>query len=643
MIPQDTVQKILQAADIVEVVGDFVTLKKRGASMMACCPFHNEKTPSFHVSPAKGIYKCFGCGQGGDSLRFVMELEGLSYPEGLKWLAKKYNIEVEEREMTDQDLIQQNEKESLFIVLEYAQNYFHDLLLKNDEGISVGQSYFIERGFSKAIIEKFNLGYALDSYDDFNKKASLAGFTTEILEKAGLISVKDNQSKIDRFRGRVIFPIHNVAGKPIAFGARILKTDPKAPKYINSPETEIYHKSQIVYGIYQAKNAIRQADNCFLVEGYTDVVSLHQAGIENVVASSGTSLTPEQIRLIKRFSQNITVLYDGDAAGIKASLRGIDLILEEDMNVKSVVFPDGDDPDSYIRKVGSQTFTDYVNASQKDFIRFKTELSLAEIGSDPIKKAGLISDLVESITKIPNPIKRSVFYQEVSTLLQIDENILINEGNKLLRGKNPEQKKGRSDGGGFSPGPPEPTRNQEKEIVEASISKTNFHEEVLVRDLVLYGHEVIDKDYETEEEHTLADYLFHETSEIRIEDQLLQKIYTTYKQYYDLGEYPDIKIFSSSPDTKIQDCVINWMSPKHELSDNWTKFEIFVPKYEEKLSDFSYKLVLRITKDKLQNEINQMLNEIDDASDEDQEIIVVNINKKQLLIKKIADILGAVM
>lgn len=640
MIPQDTVQQIIQAADIVEVVGEFVSLKKRGASMIACCPFHNEKTPSFNVSPSKGIYKCFGCGKGGDSLRFVMDLEGLSYPDALRWLAKKYNIEIKEREYTDQDLLQQNEKESLYIVLEYAQKYFEEIMAETEEGQSVGQSYFIERGFSKTAIEKFNLGFALDARDEFLKKAEKAGFSDEILEKAGLISIKEGGNKLDRFRGRVIFPIHNVAGKPIAFGARILKTDAKAPKYINSPETEIYHKSKIVYGIYQAKNAIRNADNCFLVEGYTDVISLHQAGIENVVASSGTSLTPDQIRLIRRFSENITVLYDGDAAGIKASLRGIDLILEEDMNVKSVVFPDGDDPDSYIRKVGGAAFSEYVKSNQKNFINFKTELSLQEIGNDPIKKAELISDLVNSITKIPNPIKRSVFYQEVAKMLQIDENILINEGNKLIRGKVQETKKPQDGGGFVSPAPPQ--RNPEAEIIDAT-TKVNVQEESLVKDLVLYGDIVIETDETTGEKNTLADYLLNETIDIVFETPIYKQIYENYKNEYAKGAQPNASMFTSNENSAIQDLVVNWLSPKHELSDKWQKFEIFVPKYEEMLNEFSYKMILRIRKEKLQKEIEVLLNEIDTSSEEDLEIIINSINKKREVIKLISNELGSVI
>lgn len=642
MIPQDTVQQIIQAADIVEVVGEFVSLKKRGASMIACCPFHNEKTPSFNVSPSKGIYKCFGCGKGGDSLRFVMDLEGLSYPDALRWLAKKYNIEVKEREFTDQDLINQNEKESLFIVLEYAQQYFAETMANTEEGQSVGQSYFIERGFSKTAIEKFQLGYALDARNEFVKKAERAGFSSEILEKAGLISVKEGDIKIDRFRGRVIFPIHNVAGKPIAFGARILKKDPKAPKYINSPETEIYHKSQIVYGIYQAKNAIRQADNCYLVEGYTDVVSLHQAGIENVVASSGTSLTPEQVRLIRRFSDNITVLYDGDAAGIKASIRGIDIILEEDMNVKSVVFPDGDDPDSYIRKVGVAAFSEYVKSHQKNFINFKTELALADVGDDAIKKAELIAELVNSITKIPNPIKRSVFYQEVAKMLQIDENILLNEGNKIVKTKINDNNKRteKFDGGTISPAPP--LRNQELEII-TSLKKHNVQEEALVKDLVLYGHFVIEKDEETGQEHTLADYLLHETNDLKIETPLFSEIYQFYKTQYLSGNTPTSQMFSSNPNPLIQDVAVSWLSPKHELSERWDKFEIFIPKYEEMLNEFSYRLVLRIRKEKIQKEIDGLIEEVDAASDEDLEIIMNQVGKKRGILKLIAEELGSVI
>jgi DNA primase len=644
MIPNDTVQQILGAADIVDVVGEFVSLKKRGASMIACCPFHNEKTPSFYISPAKGIYKCFGCGKAGDPIKFVMELEGLSYPDALRWMAKKYGIEIKEKEYSVEEQSAQNEKESLYIALEYAQKYFMEQLLETEEGQSIGGSYFAERGFSKQEIEKFSLGYALDSKDAFHTKALKQGFSKEILEKAGLISIKDDGAVLDRFRGRVIFPIQNTAGKPIAFGARILKPNPKAPKYINSPETDIYHKSNIVYGISQAKNAIRVEETCFLVEGYTDVVSLHQAGIENVVASSGTSLTVEQIRLIRRFSDNITVLYDGDAAGIKASIRGIDLILEENMNVKSVVFPDGDDPDSYIRKVGGEAFKEYVKASQKDFIRFKTELALSEIGDDPIKKAGLIEDLVESIVKIPSPVKRTVFYQEVSRLLNIDENILITEGNKKLRAKS----KDKSQQGGF---PTEFVPYQHPEGTFTPISAETFdpderlvaQEEALVKLLLLYGNKSLGQDPESGLEVLLADYLIEETSELQFKHLISNKIYLVYKEHHNKGSIPALTVFTSHEDAQIQQKVIDWLSPKHELSEKWEKYEIFVAKTENILTANPELIVTRILLETTQKEIDSLINELDIASEIDQDILLNTIEKKRNFKKTLADILGVVI
>ncbi len=630
MIPQDTVNQILQAAEISEVVGEFVNLKKRGANLIACCPFHNEKTPSFSVSPAKGIYKCFGCGKGGDSVRFIMDLEGFSYPDALKWLAKKYNIEVKEKEFTDTELAAQNERESLFIVSEFAEKYFREVLNNTEEGQSIGFSYFRERGFSQPMLERFHLGYAPEGRDDFYRAAVKAGFSAEVLEKAGLISVKENQVYLDRFRGRVIFPIHNVAGKPIAFGARILKTDARAPKYVNSPETDIYHKSHIVYGIYQAKNAIRQKENCFLVEGYTDVVSLHQAGIENVVASSGTSLTVEQIRLIGRFTENITVLYDGDSAGIRASLRGIDLILEEGLNVRAVVFPGGDDPDSFIRKVGGEAFSRYVEQSQKDFIRFKTEISLEEVGEDAVKKAELIESLVATITKVPNPVKRQIFYQEVARLLHIDEHILINEGNKRVATQLRTPRKG--DGGTVSPAPAE--RHQEMELLQKSDSRD---EEALVKDLVLYGHVKID------ETQVLADYIFAETGVEILNDPLLRAIYQQYHEFYLRGEAPPERYFTSHPDSAVQEKVVDWESPKHELSKHWVKYEIFVPEYRDSLGEIMTRINFRIHLLKIKKEILDIIEQLD-TEDEDEEVILQEaLRKKNKEKMEIAEFLGTVI
>ncbi|UBM60528.1 DNA primase [Marinilongibacter aquaticus] len=641
MIPQETVQQILQAADLIEVIGDFVSLKKRGANYMACCPFHNEKTPSFSVSPSKQIYKCFGCGRGGDAVRFIMDLEGLSYPEALKWLAQKYGIEIQERELTDTELDAQNERESLFIVSEFAQKYFSEQL-HSGEGESIGKSYFKERGFNESTIAKFNLGYSPSGWDTFTKHALKSGFKLEILEKAGLSIVREGREPIDRFRGRVIFPINNVAGKPIAFGARILKPDPKSPKYLNSPETDIYHKSHIVYGIYTAKNAIRQLDNCFLVEGYTDVVSLNQAGIENVVASSGTSLTKEQVQLIRRFSRNITVLYDGDAAGINASLRGTDLILEEDMDVRVVVFPEGEDPDSFIRKSGSEHFKQYIEEEGKDFIRFKTELNLKAVAGDPVKKAALIGDLVGTITKIPDSIKRAVFYQEVARLLQIDEQILINEGNKLLRTAKPQNHKTQAP---IVPpiDMPEPNVEGLKQVSVEELAIVH-KEDIFVRDLVLHGHEVIEKDEETQEDVTLADYVLHEIGETEFHVPVLGQIFELYKKNYDDGRLLDTSFFTRHENPRIQKKVVDWLSPPYSFSPGWDKYEIYVPSYVSKLDDLSYKNILRLKKEKFEMRYKELSSELAGIENEDdQDILMDQMTKVKKVIQRLADQLGSII
>ena len=399
-IDPETVERIKQTAAVADVIGDYVTIKKKGANYWACCPFHGEKTPSFSISPSKGIYKCFGCGKAGDSVRFIMDIEGLGYGEALRHLAKKYGIDIQEEEMTDDQLQRQNERESLLIMLEFAKEFFKKQLIDSEEGRSIALPYFKERGFSDATIQAFDLGYSPEGWDVFLKTALKQGFSQEIIEKAGLVTNKNEEGKVyDRFRNRVIFPIHSVAGKVIAFGARILKSDAKnQAKYLNSPETEVYHKSAVLYGIAQAKNEIRQKDICYLVEGYTDVISLHQAGIKNVVASSGTSLTIEQIKLIGRFTNHVTVLYDGDSAGIKAALRGMDLILEEGLQVNLVVFPEGQDPDSYVRSIGSEAFIEYVKQESRDVISFQANLFMKEAGDDPFKKAELIKEMVQSIS-----------------------------------------------------------------------------------------------------------------------------------------------------------------------------------------------------------------------------------------------------
>ncbi len=424
MIDHSTVDRIFGAAQIYDVVSDFVSLKKRGTNYIGLCPFHNEKTPSFIVSPAKNICKCFGCGKGGSPVNFIMEKEQISYPEALRYLAKKYNIEIQEKELTPEQMAQHSERESLLTINEFAQKYFAGILHNNDEGKAIGLAYFRERGFRDDTILKFGLGYAVENpRDSFSKDAIQKGYKKEFLIKTGLTIDGDNYIA-DRFRGRVIFPVHTVSGKVVAFGGRVLKKDAKTAKYVNSPESEIYKKREQLYGIFFAKQQIVKTDCCYLVEGYTDVISMHQAGIENVVASSGTALTSEQIRLIRRFTSNITLIFDGDSAGIKASLKGIDLLLEEGMNIKVLLLPDGEDPDSFARKQDASEFITYINEHQTDFIRFKTQLLLEDAKGDPIKRATLIKDIVHSISVIPDGIVRSVYIRECSKLLEINETTL---------------------------------------------------------------------------------------------------------------------------------------------------------------------------------------------------------------------------
>ncbi len=433
MIDQATIDKIFDAAHIEEVVGDYVTLKKRGANYMACCPFHSEKTPSFVVSPAKNIFKCFGCGKAGNPVTFVMEHETLGYVDALKLLAKKYNIEVKERELSPEEQQHNNDRESMMVTAAYAQDYFSKTLHTHADGKNIGMPYFAERGFTQKTIEKFQLGYCLDSRAAFSNTALRDGYKKEFLVKTGLSIERDNGDLVDRFYGRVMFPIHSLSGRVIGFGGRTLKTDKTVAKYVNSPESEIYHKSNTLYGVFFAKKAMVQQDKCFLVEGYTDVISMHQAGIENVVASSGTSLTTEQIRLIKRFTPNITVLYDGDSAGIKASLRGIDMLLEEGMSVKTLLLPDGEDPDSFARSRSASEFTAFIDEHEEDFISFKTKILLSDTKNDPIKKAALIGDIVRSISVIPDAIPRSVYIKECSKLMDIGEEVLTSEVAKLRK------------------------------------------------------------------------------------------------------------------------------------------------------------------------------------------------------------------
>ena len=439
MIDQPTIDRILDAANIVDVVSEFVTLRKRGVNYVGLCPFHDDKSPSFYVSPAKNICKCFACGEGGTAVHFIMKHEQLGYFDALRFLAKKYNIEIQERELSDEEKRIRSDRESMFIVNAWAQQYFSQILHEHVEGKTVGMRYFIERGFREETIRKFQLGYSLDQRDALYQQAIRKGYKKEYLEKTGLVIAYENGNVNDRFRGRVIFPVHSLSGKVVAFGGRVLKKDEKTAKYVNSPESPIYHKSNELYGIYFAKQAIVKADRCYLVEGYTDVISMHQSGVENVVASSGTALTHGQIRLIHRFTNNITVLYDGDAAGIKAAIRGIDLLLDEGMNVKVVLLPDGEDPDSFARSHTATEFAEFIRQHETDFIRFKTKLLLADAGNDPVKRAALIGDIIRTIAIVPDDITRTIYIRECSAMMEIDEQVVLNQVNKQRLSKN-EQK-----------------------------------------------------------------------------------------------------------------------------------------------------------------------------------------------------------
>lgn len=441
MIDRETIERIMDTAKVEEVVGDFVSLRKRGVNMIGLCPFHNEKTPSFTVSPSKNLWKCFGCGKGGKPVHFIMEHEQLSYYEALRWLAKRYHIEFKERELTDEEKREESIRESMFVINQYALQYFTETLHNSEEGKAIGLNYFRHRGLRDETIKKFCLGYSLEKRDSFAKNATTAGYNPELIAKTGVCYSTDDGRLQDRFWGRVIFPVHTISGKVVAFGGRILQNNPKAAKYVNSPESEIYHKSDHLYGLYFAKQAIMQKDRCILVEGYLDVISMYQAGIQNVVASSGTSLTTGQIRLIHRFTSNVTLLYDGDKAGIKASIRGIDMLLEEGMNINVVLLPEGEDPDSYAQSHSTEEVEDFIERNKVDFIKFKTNLLLDEVGEDPIKRAGLIGDVVKSIAVVPNDILRSEYIKKCSDMLNVGEQLLVKETAKIRKARAEEAQK----------------------------------------------------------------------------------------------------------------------------------------------------------------------------------------------------------
>lgn len=633
MIDQSTIDRIMDAAQIVEVVSEFVTLRRRGVNYIGLCPFHSERTPSFSVSPSKGVCKCFSCGKGGNVVHFIMEHEQLSYYEALKWLARKYNIEIKEKELTTEEKQAQNLRESLFVVNQFAAEYFQDILANHPDGQSIGMTYFRQRGFRDDIVKKFQLGFCTDRRDAFATTALQKGYKAEFLEKTGLCYRKENGELRDRFWGRVIFPIHSLSGKVVAFGGRVLSAQTKSVqmKYVNSPESEIYHKSRELYGIYFAKQSIVRQDRCFLVEGYTDVISMHQSGIENVVASSGTALTPEQIRLIHRFTNNITVLYDGDMAGIKASLRGIDMLLEEGMNIKICLLPDGDDPDSFARKHNSTDFQAFINNHEVDFIRFKTNLLIEEAGKDPIKRASLISSIVKSISVIPEEIVRSVYIRECSRLLEMSEKVLTEATSKMVRQgvenreKELERKRMREERKTATPAvetnmtPPVPeaadgTMPEEDvpvpaELVNATDSYRSFiptegnenkvffmREKSLVKMIIRYGEKImcyVENEENEQIPYKVAAFIGEslKEDELQFHNAVHRKVMNEALLHMDDESFVAERFFLTHPDPEVNKLAADMVSERYQLSKYHSKGQKIISD-EERLYELIPRLLL---------------------------------------------------
>lgn len=600
--------------DIYEVISDFVPLKKSGSSYKALSPFIDEKTPSFMVSPSKNIFKCFSSGKGGDAITFLMEVDGLSYVEALKYLAQKYGVAIEEEEKDENYVHAQNERESLFITLNFAKNFFVEQLWESNEGKNIGLSYFKERGFEEDTIKNFELGYSLDQWQGLTDAAKKKGYKDEYLEKTGLKIVNENKA-YDRFRGRVVFPIHNVSGKVIAFGARTLKSNEKGPKYINSPETELYTKSRILYGMFQAKNEIRNQSNCYLVEGYTDVVSLHQAGIKNVVASSGTSLTEDQIKLIKRYTDNVTVLFDGDRAGIKASMRGIDMMLVGGLNVKAVPFPDGEDPDSYSKKIGGSQFKIYLEKEVQDFIRFKTDIYLTG-NTDPIKRAEAIREIIESVSLVSDPIKRTVYVQECSSLLGLEESTLLTEVNKILiqKSRNKDNK--------FVP--PEPELPSIPDILPEENTATSrdgiieIQEKESIRILLNYGAELV-QDFGGDDTH-LVNYFLTESEDVEFTSPICIEILELFKEKLNEGKILTVQDLLGHEDAAVKKMAVDLSAERYEISPNWSdKYQIFIAHERDELKNSALKNILRLKFRIIQKMIADNMSKIKSA-ESDQEI-----------------------
>ena len=656
MIDQETIQRIMDAARIEEVIGDFVSLKKRGANHIGCCPFHNEKTPSFYVSPSKGIYKCFGCGEAGDVVKFLMKHEHYTYPEALQWLARKYNIEIVEEELTPEQKERQTERDGLFHVTEFAQKYFADLLFNDEMGRAVGLSYFHQRGMSDEIIKRFGLGYCLEGWSDFTDHARKNGYSDTVLEKTGLTIFKEktetggqntepssndaSEPKVrayDRFRGRVMFPIYSISGRVLGFSGRILSSEKKAAKYVNSPDSDIYNKSRILYGLFQARAAIAKANKCYLVEGNVDVVSMHQSGVENTVASCGTSLTVEQIRLIKRYTPNVTVLYDGDSAGIKAALRAVDLLFAEGMHVRLVLFPDGEDPDSYAQKYGSSALQDYLAQHEDNFIMFKTRVLLDGVKDDPIRRAELISDTAHSIALVSDMLERAEYIRECAHLLHVGEEVLGNAVAKAAaqaRQKAYEQvqkEQQRND----TAEPAHEKRPEEKTetVAPTQSAQPAFLPEVerhLVKLMLDYGNEKVPQEVVADDgkkqvvEYTVAEIIVSELrrDNLSMTHPLCQRIFEQCSLMVDMTHLVDTNRFMNSTDEQLRVFAISLMMDTYTLSDTWRNKGIFVPKPEDNLLQDLTESVYTFKSGRLAQVIDTLREQLRSASvDEERELL----------------------
>ncbi len=654
MIDQATVERIYAAANIVEVIGDFVQLRKKGVNYQACCPFHNEKTPSFVVSPSKGLFKCFGCGKGGNAVTFVMEHENMTYPEALKYVARKYGIEVKERELTPEEERRNDDRESMLIASHYAADWFAAQMFDTDEGKSVALGYFRGRGFTDATIRKFGLGYCPAAGDAFTRAALADGYKEEFLTATGLTIKRDDGRLYDRFFGRVMFPIHSVSGRVTAFGGRTLRTDKKTAKYVNSPESEIYHKSNILYGLFFAKRAITQQDVCILVEGYTDVISMHQSGVENVVASSGTSLTVEQIRLIGRFTKNITVIYDGDAAGIGASMRGIDMILREGLNVRVVPMPEGEDPDSFARTHSAADVREYIAAHEEDFITFKARTLLDGAGNDPLKRAALISDVVASIAEIPDPIVRSVYIRDTARMLDVEQQLVAEEvaRKRLSHGSDTQTRE-------FIRTQQQAQRQQhalDSRHVAAGSSIEELEKE-LVKYLIKYG----DRDFEYKEGRNVvslnvAGLIVNdlEANGLTFRNPRYKALYDCYLQLFNAREQaaedaendepePPIELhhFINHPDPEVCNAAVDILTDdeNYVVSKLWEKHDIVVESEDERLSHIVPRLVILYKSKAIELIIDTLKAQLADVNLTDEQLMEVTariaaLNKERMTIAR---------